>query len=293
MHFKPPSQYWAHQRLMGSSCARTRPYNHTRKMDMPTPAEISIDGNKIDEVLETKFLGVTIDSRLTWLPHIDNLHKKLKSVTGILNRIKNEIPSENYKALYHALFESHLSYCLTVFGGVGSTHLEKVFRTQKHAIRLLFGDHEAYLEKSKTCARAREFGKQVLGPEYYSKEHTKNLFTKHKILAFTNIYEYQCSFEIFKILKFGTPVALLEMLTPSLRNCSLRLLLPPLSGDFIHRGSKLWNTAIQALKLDGHISSIQVGSFKNRLKTALLATQAKFGNEWHQYNFKLKSVLRQ
>ena len=94
---------------------------------MPTPLKIVIDQNGIEEVSETKFLGVSIDHRLTWLPHINQLHKKLKSVTGILNRIKNEIPAENYKALYFALFESHLSYCLTVFGGVAATHLEKLF----------------------------------------------------------------------------------------------------------------------------------------------------------------------
>lgn len=290
MYFEPPSHYRAHQRLISASCARSR--LHTRKLNMPVPAKVEIDGNIIDEVSETKFLGVTIDARLTWIPHINQLHKKLKSVTGILNRIKNCIPAENYKALYHALFESHLSYCLTVFGGVGSTHLEKLFRVQKHAIRILFGDYEALLEKSKTCARVRKFGTQVLGPEFYCKEHTKTLFNDQKILTLRNIYDYQFCTEIFKILKFRTPYDLFEKLESSQRNDGLRLILPQLAGEFIYNGSKLWNTVIQALKLEGDITSIKVGPFKRGLKTALLSLETKHGNEWHPYNFGLASALR-
>ena len=42
--------------------------------------------------------------------HINKLSKKLSSATGILNRIKDNIPSELHKNLYHTLFESHLAY---------------------------------------------------------------------------------------------------------------------------------------------------------------------------------------
>jgi len=45
------------------------------------------------------------------------------------------------------------------------------------------------------------------------------------------------------------------------------------------------------LKLEGDIASIKVGSFKSRLKSALLSLQAKHGSEWHQYNYKLESIL--
>ena len=290
MYFEPPTHYRALQRSMSASCARSRQY--TRKLDMPIPTDVEIDGHKIDEVSETKFLGVTIDARLTWVPHIDQLHRKLKSVTGILNRIKNCIPTENYKALYHALFESHLSYCLTVFGGVGATHQEKLFRVQKHAMRIMFGDFKAVLEKSKTCARVRKFGTQVLGPEFYCKEHTKRLFNDQKILTIRNIYEYQCCTDIFKILKFRTPSGLFEKLESSQRSVGLRLILPMLAGDFIYNGSKLWNTVIQALKLEDDINSIKIGAFKSGLKTALLSLETKHGDEWHPYNFGLDSVLR-
>ena len=41
----------------------------------------------IKQVSETKFLGITIDNKLSWDTHINKLSKKLSCATGILNRI--------------------------------------------------------------------------------------------------------------------------------------------------------------------------------------------------------------
>ena len=167
MYFKPPSR-----KLFGT-CARTRPYERIPK--------IEINGHTIKEVDQTKFLGIIIDNKLTWLPHVENLHKKLKSATGTIRRIRHNIPKENYKSLYFSLFESHMNYGITLFGGIGKTHLDRLFRVQKHCVRLLFGDLDKYLDKFKTCARARPYGKQILGSEFFCKEHTKPLFSEHGI----------------------------------------------------------------------------------------------------------------
>ena len=48
---------------------------------------IRIKDYEIDEVEETKFLGVTIDNKLTWLSHLKLLAKKLRCCSGQLNRI--------------------------------------------------------------------------------------------------------------------------------------------------------------------------------------------------------------
>ena len=53
---------------------------------------IRINDYEIDEVEETKFLGVTIDNKLTWLSHLELLAKKLRCCSGQLNRIKISCP---------------------------------------------------------------------------------------------------------------------------------------------------------------------------------------------------------
>ena len=97
----------------------------------------------IKQVNETKFLGVNIDDKLSWQPHIKYLNTKLKCEIGKLNAIRNLIPPELYKNLYHTLFESHLCYGITAWGGVSNSVIEPIFITQKKCIRVMFGDREA------------------------------------------------------------------------------------------------------------------------------------------------------
>ena len=95
--------------------------------------KLMINGNKIKQVHETKFLGVIIDDTLSWKSHIAYLENKLKCCTGIINIVKDKIPKSHYKSLYHTLFESHLSYGITVWGGTSQSSLEKLFLLQKNA----------------------------------------------------------------------------------------------------------------------------------------------------------------
>ena len=113
---------------------------------------LKINNVVIKQVNEARFLGVTLDENLNWKSHIHKLAKKLSCSAGILNLIKDSIPEDLYKSLYSTLFESHLSYGITVWGGVSNNKLEPLFKLQKKCMRILFGDKEAYLNKFKTCA---------------------------------------------------------------------------------------------------------------------------------------------
>ena len=111
-----------------------------------------------------------------------------------------------------------MNYGITTFGGIGKSHTEKLFRVQKHCVRILFGDYEKYQEKFMTCARIRPYGNQILGSEFFCKEHTKPLFKVHGILGFQNIYSYQLCLETLKILKFRYPTILYNNFKFSPRN---------------------------------------------------------------------------
>ena len=63
----------------------------------------------------------------------------------LLNVITDNIPDDLHSSLYNTLFESHLSYCITVWGGVRNNNLLPLFKLQKKCLRRLFGDKEAYL----------------------------------------------------------------------------------------------------------------------------------------------------
>ena len=130
---------------------------------------LKIAGEDIKKVSETKFLGITIDEKLSWDGQIKNVKRKLNFATASLNRIKNNLPEQMHKDLYHTLFESHLTYCISVWGKLPQSKMKNLFNTQKKCIRILFGDWNAYCDKFQTCVKARPIDLQKLGPQFYKK----------------------------------------------------------------------------------------------------------------------------
>ena len=230
------------------------------------------------------------DNKLSWIPHIKQLTKKLNCNMGMLNRIRDSVPESHHKTLYHTLFESHLTYGITVWGGVADSNLNQIFVAQKQCIRILFGDKAAYLNKFKTCVRTRAYEFQKLGQEFYIKEHTKPLFNKHEMLVSQHLYHYHTILNIFKILKTHTPISLHSCFQFTQSQRRALLLTPPAnSHNFIYKASSLWNifkttVALNELK-DLSISTSWV---KHQLKAWLLKQQ-KLGdqNEWDDENFTL------
>ena len=152
--------------------------------------QLLIDDFPIKKTSSTKFLGVIIDEKLSWEPHITSLRRKLNYASATLYRIRDSIPEQLHKDLYHTLFESHLTYCISVWGGCALYKITRLWLSQKHCVRVLFGDKEAFLEKYRAAARARPYPNQLLGEDFYKREHTKPLFKKHNIMALRNLYTY-------------------------------------------------------------------------------------------------------
>ena len=275
---------------------------HTRKNNVENNHDITrvqqslcINGHVIKEVDETKFLGVTIDKKLSWISHINNLHKKLKSASGIIQKIRQYIPKTQYKTIYHSLFESHLTYGISVWGGVAKVHIDKLFRTQKHCIRLLFGDSELYCSKFKTIdsdvlipSHVHSVGEQTHGADFYCKEHTKPLFKQHEILTIHNLYKYHTSLEMAKILKHRTPILMHDKFSLSKRNNETLVLLGKHSNEFMFNGPQIWNSAIKVIAPKLSFGNIIINIFKSKLKKHLLEIQSNLDRDtWLPQNFLL------
>ena len=92
------------------------------------------------------------------------LKGNLLSSIAVIKRIRKFIPKDKYLEIYNALFKSHISYCISSWGGVSEYKLKTLFSVQKRCVRLLFGkeitfDNAEYYE---TCERVKTY-----------KEHTK------------------------------------------------------------------------------------------------------------------------
>ena len=72
---------------------------------------MSIQGSEIESREKLNLLGVTIDSKLNFNHHINNVCKKASQRIGFLMRLKNLIPTEAKLQLYKAAILPHLTYC--------------------------------------------------------------------------------------------------------------------------------------------------------------------------------------
>ena len=103
------------------------------------PVQVIIDNISIERVHQNVFLGVVIDEKISWKPHISYLRTKVAKCVGIMKRAS---PALNHKALlilYRSLVMPYLNYCSEVWGNCSRTNLQPLVVLQKRAIRVVNG----------------------------------------------------------------------------------------------------------------------------------------------------------
>lgn len=99
----------------------------------------------VEQVQQTKLLGVTIDSTLSWSAHIDLLVQKMGRNISVVKRC-SFLTSNLTKQVLQTLVLSHLDYCSVVWSGTTKMNLGKLQRVQNRAARLaLNSTQRAYI----------------------------------------------------------------------------------------------------------------------------------------------------
>ena len=64
---------------------------------------LTINNNNIPRCMFVKYLGILIDSNLSWKSHIDSICKKIKRSIGMLSKIRYYVPLKILVNLYYTL----------------------------------------------------------------------------------------------------------------------------------------------------------------------------------------------
>ena len=129
------------------------------------PINIMFDDTPLEQVSSTKFLGIVVDDKLSWKPHVDKICKLISRNIGIINRLKTQLPLNSLLMLYTSLISPYLHYGLLVWGNANQTLLDRILLLQKKALRII---HDS-------PARA----------------HTDPIFIENKLLKIRDLYTYQ------------------------------------------------------------------------------------------------------
>merc|ERR1712030_25780 len=96
---------------------------------------INFNDSTITNSNNLNILGLNINSKLSWKPHINQLAKAASQKLGILYRCRPFFTCEQLLRIYKGLIRPCLEYCSHVWGGSSSTHL--LDRVESKAYRLI------------------------------------------------------------------------------------------------------------------------------------------------------------
>ena len=174
-------QEWLNCNKLSLNVLKTHYMIFTPRNKIIEDIDVQLYGVNIQRVFVTKFLGVQIDSNLTWKHHIEYTCKKLSKCVGILCKARKKLAKSSLINLYYSFAYPYLIYCNHIWGKKYPTSLEKIYLVQKKVIRIV------------TCSPYRA--------------HTEPLCIANRILNVADINDYMIGIFMYNYMDGNVPNA--------------------------------------------------------------------------------------
>ena len=99
--------------------------------------KFKMDGKKLYPSKFVKYLGILIDSNLTFSYHMNSISSKLSRAIGLLSRILHYVTKGIIRSIYFAIFSSILTYASQIWGQIKSRHFTRLVTLQNKAIKII------------------------------------------------------------------------------------------------------------------------------------------------------------
>lgn len=157
----------------------------SQKIDYGT-VKIQLNGDNLEFEEQAAFLGITIDSHLTWDKHCNIVANRISRNNSAINRVKKLLPSSSLKILYSSLILPHLQYGLAAWGGCSGQNKKRIINVQKRAIR--------------TVSKS------------YMTSHTEPRMKAMGILKLEELYKQQCTTFVHDVMNNRAPAAMKDLI---------------------------------------------------------------------------------
>lgn len=125
-------------------------------------------------ITNLKYLGVFLDSKLTWATHISDLARRLRTLNRMLYFLSEHFSRDQMRGIYQALYESVLTYGILHWGNAAQSLRKRVQVAQNYAI------------------------KSIIGYSYSKNMRTKGIYKSTNLRPVSEIYKYRASIFAFK-----------------------------------------------------------------------------------------------
>lgn len=139
---------WLNDNMLTLNISKTKHITFTIRGTIPTTLDLNIRAHTckdsidcccqcIEKVTEFKYLGTTLDDRLNWLPHINQITSRVRKLIWTFKKLRQIINADLLKTTYKTLCQSVISYCIAVWGGAYKSHLIGLERAQRSVLKVL------------------------------------------------------------------------------------------------------------------------------------------------------------
>ena len=129
------------QMVLGNEKTNTLFISSKRKHNSQTTciptSSVIIDQNELEEVENAKFLGVFIDSTLSWKKQVAHLKQCVSFKLWLLRRIRKYPPFETWILFYNYYIKPIIEYCCRVWGTGCRENTKFITKLQMKASRLI------------------------------------------------------------------------------------------------------------------------------------------------------------
>ena len=110
-----------------------------RMIELVTDFDVFLNDTTAPLSNSVQYLGVTLDSKLTFEIHIKTLETNLSKAVGIICILKLVLPKDSLIKLYYALFHPHLLYGLVIWESTYPSYLMIISTLQNKVVKLIGG----------------------------------------------------------------------------------------------------------------------------------------------------------
>lgn len=128
---------WVHENKMVLNLTKTKSiiFGSNQSLRAEPELRLCIEGTSIQQVKETKLLGITLDDKLSWSKHIDTIVNKMGKALAVVRRCRNHLTPDLRKLVVSSLVLSQLDYCQIVWANTTKKDMSKLQLVQNKAAR--------------------------------------------------------------------------------------------------------------------------------------------------------------
>ena len=154
--------------------------------------KLLIDNTPIEQISNTKLLGIHIDSSLTWDVQVSHVKKIVIYKLFLLKHIQHFLPKDTRILFYNFYIKPYLEYCCSIWGNCSKENINIIVKLQKRAARI------------------------ILDADFFTP--SANLFNELKWIPFSDIVKYHQVSLVYKCIHKISPEYLHDMFSIKLNS---------------------------------------------------------------------------